>query len=64
MQLLTSSVEGFAMSVLEGLSNGVPQISYDIKYGPKDIITDGEDGYLVKPDDIDELAEKNHQLFQ
>lgn len=63
LQLLTSSVEGFAMSVLEGLSNGVPQISYDIKYGPKDIITDGEDGYLVKPDDIDELAEKIINYF-
>ncbi|MGX4645503.1 glycosyltransferase [Holzapfeliella sp. JNUCC 80] len=63
LQLLTSSVEGFAMSVLEGLSQGVPQISYNIKYGPKDIITDGQDGYLTKPNDSDELANKIIDYF-
>ncbi|MEJ6347786.1 glycosyltransferase [Holzapfeliella sp. He02] len=64
LQLLTSSVEGFAMAVLEGQSHGVPQVSYDIKYGPSDIITDNEDGYLVKPNDSNALADKIIDYFK
>jgi glycosyltransferase involved in cell wall biosynthesis len=31
-------------------------ISYDVRYGPRDIITDGINGYLVTPGDTHELA--------
>lgn len=57
LQLLTSSVEGFGMVTLEGLSHGVPQIAYDVRYGPSDIITNGEDGYLISSNDTEKLSD-------
>ena len=54
--LFTSSYEGFGMTITESLSNGTPVIAFDIKYGPKDIITSGKDGFLLKDEDIKELT--------
>ena len=45
--LMTSLFEGYPLSTLESLSHGCPVISYDIKYGPREQVTDGVDGYLV-----------------
>lgn len=55
--VLTSKTEGLPMSLIESMANSSTVISYDIKYGPKDIITDNVDGILIKKDDIDGLAE-------
>ncbi len=43
----TSSVEGFPNVVGEALSSGLPVIAYDCIAGPSEMITDGENGYLV-----------------
>jgi len=56
LAMLTSRAEGFALALLEGQSHGVPQIAYDVKYGPRDIIRDGQDGDLVPVDNIEALA--------
>lgn len=56
VSLLTSAYEGFGLAVLESLSNGCPVISYDLKYGPSDIITHGVNGFLVPNGDIRALA--------
>lgn len=45
--LSMSSAEGFGVSIAESLSCGTPVVSTKTKYGPTDIITDGEDGFLV-----------------
>lgn len=58
LSILTSTVEGLPLSLIEAQSYGVPLISYDINYGPRDVINDGKDGYLVKGGDIDEIAKK------
>src|SRR5699024_2251740 len=36
--LLTSKYEGFAISIQESIAAGTPKISYNIKYGPSDMI--------------------------
>jgi glycosyltransferase involved in cell wall biosynthesis len=56
LSMLTSKFEGFGLVLLESLSRGCPVISYDVKYGPSDIITNGVNGYLVRPGDTHELA--------
>jgi glycosyltransferase involved in cell wall biosynthesis len=61
--ILTSKSEGFSLSVLESMSNKTPVISYRTKYGPTDMIVDGENGFLIEKNDITELANKMIYLF-
>ncbi|MFB4210372.1 glycosyltransferase [Shouchella sp. JSM 1781072] len=56
MSLLTSRYEGFGLVLLESLINYCPVVSYDIKYGPSDIIQDGYNGLLVKERKHEQLA--------
>ena len=56
--LLTSSAEAFANVLIESMGRGCIPISYDIPYGPSDIITHGVDGFLVPDGDIEALAEQ------
>lgn len=52
---LTSSYEGFAMAILEALSYGCPVLSYDINYGPEEMIQNGQNGELIKANDERQL---------
>lgn len=63
LSLLTSKLEGFALALLEAESHGVPVISYDINYGPAEIVEDGRSGFLVPPDDFKQMAARMLQLF-
>lgn len=45
-------VEAFGNVAIEALACGVPVIAYE-RGGPAEIITDGETGFIVKPDDVD-----------
>ena len=47
LSLITSNMEGFSLALLESLAHGVPVISYDIKYGPNELITPDFNGYLI-----------------
>lgn len=49
--VMTSRYEGFPMTLLEGLANRLPLISFDIQTGPSEIIQDGANGYLIDKDD-------------
>lgn len=64
VNLLTSRMEGFSLALLEASSYGVPSVSYDIDYGPSEIIDDGRTGYLVSADDEEELYDKVRMLLQ
>lgn len=61
--IVTSYSEGFSMVILESMTEGTPVISYDINYGPSDMITNMSDGFLIK-EDIDVLAEKMIYLLK
>lgn len=60
--VLTSKFEGFGMVLIEAMQFKLPVISYDINYGPKEIIKNGENGYLVKEGDINDLV-KNIEIL-
>lgn len=55
---MTSHYEGLPMVLLEAQAAGLPIVSFECKCGPKDVIEDGVDGFLVKEGDTDALAEK------
>jgi len=48
---------------LEALYFGVPSISSNCPHGPADMITDGENGFLVPVGDVDALAKKMQVLM-
>lgn len=56
--VMTSRYEGFGLVLLEAKINKLPLISFDIYSGPSDIIRNGEDGYLIRPFDIEEMVDK------
>lgn len=61
---LTSRMEGFNLAVMEALSHGVIGVTYDVNYGPNDIVVDGKNGYIVDFGDYKALAEKMLKIFK
>lgn len=55
--ILTSKFEGFGMVIIESMLNRTPVISYDINYGPEDIIDHDVNGFLVENGNIEQMAE-------
>lgn len=62
--LITSVYEPFGLIMPEAMSCGLPVVAFDCPYGPKEIITDGKDGFLVKNRDIDAFALRVCQLIE
>ncbi|MDR1182607.1 MAG: glycosyltransferase family 4 protein [Bacteroidales bacterium] len=62
--VLSSRYEGLPMVLLEAMSVGLPMVAFTCKCGPRDLITDGENGFLVPEGDVPELAAQIMQLME
>jgi len=60
--VLTSLSEGMPSVILEAMGCGLPVIASDVG-GNNEIVHDGENGYLIKGDDVDLLAQRMAQLI-
>lgn len=58
VMVLSSHYEGLPMVLLEAQSFGLPIVSFACQCGPKDIVEDGETGYLVPEGNVEQLAER------
>ena len=61
---MSSRFEGFGIVLVEAMACGLPTISFDCPNGPSDIITDGEDGFLVENGNIKQLSKKISFLIE
>ena len=61
LMVVPSSYEGFGIVYLEGMCFGLPAIGTTAG-AAREIITHGQDGYLIEPDDARALASHIHEL--
>lgn len=64
MLACSSKFEGFALIIVEAMSCGLPVVSYSCPCGPKDIITDRKDGFLVPANDEPMMASRICRLIE
>lgn len=62
--VVSSIFEGFSMVLIEAMACGLPCVSFDCPYGPRNIIKDGEDGFLVEYLNTQALADGICKLIE
>ena len=58
LYVMTSHTECFPMVLLEASSVGLPLVAFDVPVGPRSIIQNGENGYLVTYAEKTQMAER------
>lgn len=62
--VMTSNYEGFPMVLLEAEAAGLPVVTFDFPCGPKDLVKNDIDGYIVEYGNIKDLAQKIDYLIE
>jgi glycosyltransferase involved in cell wall biosynthesis len=58
-----SAMEGLGIVLVEAMACQTPVIAIN-KYGPKEVVTNGENGFLVPPNDVNRLASKIIEIIK
>lgn len=62
--LMTSRYEGWGLVLTEAMQCGLPVIAFACKCGPRDIITNGEDGFCIDEGDENDFISKTVLLMK
>jgi glycosyltransferase involved in cell wall biosynthesis len=62
--IMTSHYEGFPMVLLEAMASGLPCVAYDCPCGPRAIIQNNENGFLVENGNLDAFVQKIELLIE
>lgn len=60
---MCSREEGFSMVLLEAGSQGLPLVAYDVEFGPKTIVNEGQTGYVIPNGDKEKFAAALEKLM-
>jgi glycosyltransferase involved in cell wall biosynthesis len=64
MFVVPSRFEGLSMAMLEAISCGLPLVAFACPCGPRDVVDDGVNGFLVENGNVEQLAERIIEMIE
>lgn len=62
--ILTSKSESFSLVLCEAMNYGLPCVAFDVDVGPREIIQNGINGFLIEDRNLDIMIEKVEKLLE
>ena len=61
--VMTSYSEAFPFVLIEAMANGLPIVAFDVRVGPRAIIDDGQNGFLIEDNNYEAFVQNVNMLL-